>query len=268
MNASSNAEPVTAALLVIGDEILSGRTKDKNIGTIADFCTELGIELKEVRVISDETDDIVDELNALRARYTHVFTTGGIGPTHDDITADAVALAFGVELPVNDEARTIIEVRARQMGFTVSEATLRMARIPVGGTLIANPVSGAPGFKIANVHVMAGVPKIMQAMLEEIAKSIKGGRKLFSRELVCGVGESVVADGLKTIQAAVPDVRIGSYPQMISNQREAGVTPIYAYIVLRAADAAPLDAACSKVQALLDGLHAERGIDLSKEKRE
>src|SRR6218665_996660 len=141
-------QAVTAALLVIGDEILSGRTKDVNIGATADFCTDLGIDLKEVRVVSDETDEIVEAVNALRARYTYVFTTGGIGPTHDDITADAIAKAFGVALPINAQARAMLETRGKQTGTDVNEARLRMARIPEGADLIVNSVSAAPGFRI------------------------------------------------------------------------------------------------------------------------
>lgn len=254
---------ITAAVLVIGDEILSGRTKDKNIGTIADFCTDIGIDLKEVRVISDDHAEIVDALNALRAKYTYVFTTGGIGPTHDDITADAVAAAFGVDLLVDPDVRAVMEERARERGYDINEGLLRMARIPQGGVPIPNKVSSAPGFRIGNVHVMAGVPKIMQAMLEEIAKTIKGGRKMVARELRCGVGESTVSEGLGVVQLAYPDVKIGSYPQLVNQKdRESGISPVYAYIVLRAHDAVRLDAASAEVQDLLDRLHAERNIIL------
>src|SRR5215217_4787159 len=151
-------DTVTAALIVIGDEILSGRTKDVNIGAVADFCTDLGIDLKEVRVVSDETDDIVDAVNALRARYTYVFTTGGIGPTHDDITADAIAKAFGVPIGIDERARAMMLERYKPEDL--NEARLRMARIPHGADLVDNPISRAPGFKIGNVIVMAGVPSI------------------------------------------------------------------------------------------------------------
>src|SRR5690606_18488089 len=174
------ADTVTAALIVIGDEILSGRTKDVNIGTTADFCTDLGIELSEVRVVSDLEEEIVSAINAVRARYTYVFTTGGIGPTHDDITADAVAKAFGVALPINPEARALLETRWKQTGTEVNEARLRMARIPEGAALIVNSVSAAPGFRIGNVHVMAGVPIIMRAMLEALVPVLKGGKKIMS----------------------------------------------------------------------------------------
>src|SRR5215217_5486701 len=153
-------DTVTAGLLVIGDEILSGRTKDVNIGATADFCTDLGIDLKEVRVVSDETDDIVDAVNALRVRYTYVFTTGGIGPTHDDITADAIAKSFGV--PIDHDPRAVAILKAHYDPGMLNEARMRMARIPQGASLIENPVSKAPGFRLENVFVMAGVPKIMQ----------------------------------------------------------------------------------------------------------
>jgi len=255
-------------MLVIGDEILSGRTKDRNIGTVAEFCTEMGIELREVRVVADEADDIVAAVDALRHRYTHVFSTGGIGPTHDDITAEAIARAFEVALPINDEAREIIETRLRKVNVEINPSVLRMARIPEGAALIANPVSGAPGFRMGNVYVMAGVPKIMQAMLNEIAKTMTGGRKMLSRELPCGVGESTVGPGLGEIQTEYPAVKIGSYPQMINPQRDPNVAPIYAYIALRSTNAALLDEATAKVAALIDRLHAEKGIILSEEPKQ
>src|SRR5687767_4759749 len=164
MNAPNHL--VTAAVLVIGDEILSGRTKDKNIGYIAEYLTAIGIDLKEVRVVPDEEDEIVAALNAMRRRYTYVFTTGGIGPTHDDITADCVAKAFGVPIDHDPRAVAILKERLGARGVELNEARLRMARIPQGADLVDNPVSGAPGFWIGNVIVMAGVPTIMQAMLD------------------------------------------------------------------------------------------------------
>lgn len=256
MNNPKPLAPVTAAMLIIGDEILSGRTKDKNIGTVADFCTDMGIELREARVVSDETDDIVDAINALRQRYTYVFTTGGIGPTHDDITADAVAKAFGVDLPINEDARRILEQQFKTVD--VSPGRLRMARIPAGASLIKNTVSGAPGFIIGNVHVMAGVPKIMAAMLEDLATRLVGGVKMMSRSIDCGVGESTVSAALGAIQDEFPDVKIGSYPQM-------GKLPVYTQLVLRASDEALLLAATAKVKAMVDAIHAEKGVKLPKE---
>src|SRR5262249_22449924 len=170
---------VTAAILVIGDEILSGRTKDKNIGYIAEYLTNIGIDLKEVRVVPDEEKEIVDGLNALRHRYTYVFTTGGIGPTHDDITADSVAKAFGIPIGVDPRARAIMEESYKVRGIEMNEARLRMARMPVGSDLLkAN--QGPPGFKIGNVFVMAGVPSIMQVMLDSAAPMLKTGAKMLS----------------------------------------------------------------------------------------
>lgn len=253
---TADIDVVTASVLVIGDEILSGRTKDKNIGTIADFCTELGIELREVRVISDEAADIVDALNALRARYTYVFTTGGIGPTHDDITAEAVAEAFGVDLPINDEARDILEQRYGTVD--VSPERLRMARVPVGGQLIYNSVSGAPGFIIGNVHVMAGVPKVMEAMLEYLAPRLVGGKKMLSWSIDCGVGESTISAALGVIQDDYPEVKIGSYPQM-------GRQPFFTQLVVRSTDPDKLARASDAVRAAVEKLHAEKGVVLPKE---
>jgi len=250
------ARTVTAAALVIGDEILSGRTKDRNIGTIADFCTELGIELKQARIVSDEMDAIVAAVKEMSQAHTYLFTTGGIGPTHDDITADAVAAAFDVELPVNDEARRILEER---YGTTdVSPERLRMARIPVGATLIGNTVSGAPGFTIENVHVMAGVPKIMEAMLADLAGRLEGGRKVVSRAIDCGVGESTVAAGLNEIQQAYPDLRLGSYPQI-------GRLPVYTQLVVRGTDPDRVAEAADRVRLLVDELHKRKNVILTKD---
>src|SRR3954465_13332931 len=182
---------VTAALLVIGDEILSGRTKDKNIGHVADHLTAIGIQMKEVRVVPDEEPEIVVAVNVLRERYDYLFTTGGIGPTHDDITADCVAQAFGVELPEHPE---ILASMRERYGEEPNAARRRMARIPVGGSLVKNPVSGPPGFQIGNVFVMAGVPRIMQGMLEDIGWRLKGGAVVISRTVrVDGTGEGVLA---------------------------------------------------------------------------
>ena len=249
----STQESITAALIVIGDEILSGRTKDVNIGATAEFCTDLGIELKEVRVVSDETDDIVDAINALRARYTYVFTTGGIGPTHDDITADAVAKAFGVDLPINPQARAMLEARWKETGTEVNEARLRMARIPVGADLIVNSVSAAPGFRIGNVHVMAGVPIIMRAMLEALTPTLKGGKKVQSVTIKAAVGEGTVGGPLGALQEQYPDVKMGSYPQMGNKQ-------VMTELVLRSSDEARLHEAAAKVQAMVDAAHAKAGL--------
>jgi molybdenum cofactor synthesis domain-containing protein len=244
---------VTAGMIVIGDEILSGRTKDVNIGAVADFCTDLGIELTEVRVVSDEMDAIVEAVNALRARYTYVFTSGGIGPTHDDITADAIARAFGVALPINAQARAMLETRWQQTGTEVNEARLRMARIPEGADLIVNSVSAAPGFRIGNVHVMAGVPVIMRAMLEALAPTLKGGRKVMSVAIKAAVGEGTLGGPLGALQEQYPDVKMGSYPQM-------GRDRVMTELVLRSADAERLEEAAAQVRAMVAAAHEKAGI--------
>lgn len=203
-------DTVTAALILIGDEILSGRTKDKNLGYIADALTGLAIELREVRVVADIEADIVDAINAVRARYDYVFTTGGIGPTHDDITADSVAKAFGVGIDYHPDA--VAMLRERYGDAEINEARMRMARIPDGGELIPNSVSWAPGFKVDNVFVMAGVPKIMQSMLDVVAPKLERGKPLLSETVPAYVGEGDLAAGLARAQDAWPDVAIGSYP--------------------------------------------------------
>jgi molybdenum cofactor synthesis domain-containing protein len=208
--APEEADVVNAAILVIGDEILSGRTKDKNIGYIAEYLTNLGVDLREVRVVPDVEDEIVDALNAMRSRYDYVFTTGGIGPTHDDITADSVAKAFGVGIDYNDQAVELL--RTRFGGGYLNEARMRMARIPHGADLILNKVSAAPGFRIGNVHVMAGVPSIMQAMLDEIAPTLKTGVKMESETIRADAREGDVGTALGEVAKAHPEVTIGSYP--------------------------------------------------------
>src|SRR5215467_4334438 len=180
-NSPTAAEHVTAALLVIGDEILSGRTKDRNIGYIAEYLTAIGIDLREVRVVADDEAAIVEALNALRGRYTYVFTTGGIGPTHDDITADCVAKAFGVPIDYDPRAVAIMKERFAAMGTQMNEARMRMTRIPAGAELVLNKVSAAPGFWIGNVIVMAGVPSIMQAMLDYVAPRLATGARMLSQ---------------------------------------------------------------------------------------
>ena len=201
---------VTAGVIVIGDEILSGRTKDANIAYIAAYLTEIGIRLKEVRIVADEEDEIVGAVNALRAAYTYVFTTGGIGPTHDDITADSVAKAFGVPIDVDEHAVALMRQRFDPSRLT--EARLRMARIPEGAELVDNPVSMAPGFMLENVVVMAGVPRIMQVMLDAVTPRLRKGRKMLSRTVRVDQPEGDVAPGLRRVQDAFPDVQMGSYP--------------------------------------------------------
>ena len=201
---------VTAALLVIADEILSGRTKDKNIGFIADHCTLIGIRLKEVRIVGDSEGAIVEALNDLRPKYTYVFTTGGIGPTHDDITADAIARAFGVSINVDPRAVAMLLERYTEKDLT--PARLRMARIPSGASLVANSVSKAPGFMIENVIVMAGVPQIMQAMTLEVTPRLRSGAKMLSETVRVDAPEGEIAGPLGESQAAFPQVAMGSYP--------------------------------------------------------
>ena len=249
----SSNEPVTAGLLVIGDEILSGRTKDVNIAATAEFCTDLGIELTEVRVVADVEAAIIEAVQALSERYTYVFTTGGIGPTHDDFTAEAVAKAFGVALPINTEARAMLESRWKSTGTEVTEARLRMARIPEGATLIVNSVSAAPGFRIKNVHVMAGVPVIMRAMLEAVAPTLKGGRKVHSVAIRCGVGEGAIGGPFGRLQEEFPDVKMGSYPRMGQNY-------VMTELVLRSADEGRLAEAAAKVREMVRQAHIKAGL--------
>ena len=236
---------VTAAILVIGDEILSGRTKDKNIGYIAEYLTNIGIDLKEVRVVPDEEEEIVAALNALRGRYTYVFTTGGIGPTHDDITADCVAKAFGVTIDVDPRARKLMEERFAARGVEMNEARLRMARIPAGAELVENKQSGAPGFWIGNVIVMAGVPSIMQAMLDAAAPSLHTGVKMLSETIKGDVREGDIGTELGEIAKLHPNVSIGSYP--FFDDKSGPNTNL----VIRSRDAGHLAAARADVEAML-----------------
>lgn len=247
--------PPTAAVLIIGDEILSGRTKDKNLGYIADWLAALGIDLKEARIVADVEEDIVAALNALRSRYDYIFTTGGIGPTHDDITADSVARAFGVPIDFHPEAVTILRNYFAEVGREANEARMRMARTPVGAELIHNEVSKAPGFHIGNVFVMAGVPRIMQAMLDTIGPQLRRGAPVQSRSVMIEAGEGDIAIPLKDIQARYPEVIIGSYPKELPGSRFA------ADIVLRSRDEDTLEKAAAEVEALrqrLDGGEAPR----------
>jgi molybdenum cofactor synthesis domain-containing protein len=203
-------EEVTAALLVIGDEILSGRTKDRNIGVVADHCTQIGIRLKEVRIVPDDEDAIRAAVTELKRAYDYVFTTGGIGPTHDDITADSIARTFGV--PIAVDKRAVALLRERYADADLTPARLRMARIPEGAELIDNPVSKAPGFQIGNVIVMAGVPAIMQAMLQAVTPRLKTGAKMLSDSIRVLAPEGQIATPLAACQRAFPDVSMGSYP--------------------------------------------------------
>src|ERR1700720_160816 len=204
--ANMSAPKAVAALLVVGDKVLSGRTKDKNIGYIAEYLTALGVDLREVRVVGNEETAIVDALNALRHRYTYVFTTGGIGPAHDDITSDCVARAFGVPIDIDPRALAILHEWLNATGSEMSEARMRMTRIPNGADLVLNEVSGAPGFWIGNVIVMAGVPSIMQAMLDEVASKFKTGIRMLSESVRANARESDIGTQLDEIAKANPGV--------------------------------------------------------------
>ena len=203
---------VSAAALIIGSEILSGRTRDQNLSFLGEKLDEIGIRLKEARVVPDDADDIVGALDALRARYDYVFTTGGIGPTHDDITADSVARAFGVGIGYHPEVYAMLKAHFESMGLEANEARMRMARIPDGAQPLDNELSLAPGFQIENVFVLAGVPIIARKMFEGARKRLSGGVPLRSRAIRILVGEGAVAAELGAIQAAFPDIDIGSYP--------------------------------------------------------
>ena len=245
-NSPASKEVVTAALLVIGGKILSGRTKDQNIGYIAEYLTAVGIGLKEVRVVGDEERAIVDALNALRHRCTYVFTTGGIGPTHGDITTGCVAKAFGVPIDADPRALAILHEWVKTTGAEMNEARLRMTRIPRGADLILNKVSGAPGFWIGNVIVMAGVPSIMQAMLDEVAPKLKIGVRMLSETVRADAREGDIGMQLGEIAEANPEVAIGSYP-FFDPQHGPNTN-----VVLRARDAQKLALAKRAVEEMLE----------------
>jgi molybdenum cofactor synthesis domain-containing protein len=235
---------VTAAMVVIGDEILSGRTRDQNIGHLADVMTAVGIDLKEVRIVPDEEAEIVAAVNALRRRFTYVFTTGGIGPTHDDITADAVSKAFDVPCEYDPRAYRLLEETYAERGIEFTEARKRMARMPRGAAHIDNPVSLAPGFRIGNVHVMAGVPAIFQAMLDNVLPTLETGTKLLSATVPCPHGEGTIGDRLAQIQKNHPDTIIGSYPKYLDGS-------YWTELVVRARSQEALDGAKKAIEAML-----------------
>ena len=233
----------TAAMLTIGDEILSGRTRDANMPHLAEALAAKGIPLREARVVPDVAEEIVAAVNALRARYTHVFTSGGIGPTHDDITADCVAAAFGVGIDVRADARAILATNYANPEVDLNEARLRMARIPDGASLIDNPVSKAPGFTLGNVHVMAGVPKVFQAMVAGLLPTLADGLPVLSDTIRIDQPEGRIAGPLGAVAAAHPGVSIGCYP--FENAGRYG-----ANIVARSTDAQALDAAMAALRAM------------------
>ncbi len=236
----------TAAMLVIGDEILSGRTRDANMYHLAGKLTEAGFDLKEVRVVSDDADAIVAAVQALSAGYDQVFTSGGIGPTHDDITADAVAAAFDTPIDVRADARAILQARYDRNGMEMNEARLRMARIPDGADLIDNPVSGAPGFTLRNVHVMAGVPSIFTAMVESVVPTLTGGAPMLSRTVRVTRPEGDIAEPLGAMAKDYPGLSFGSYPFIRDGTHGSN-------IVVRGQDAAELDKVADALVAALDG---------------
>ncbi|MFU8776309.1 MAG: competence/damage-inducible protein A [Roseovarius sp.] len=233
----------TAAMLVIGDEILSGRTRDANMYYLAGEVTKVGIDLKEVRVVSDDPAAIVAAVRALSAAYDHVFTSGGIGPTHDDITAENVAAAFDRPISVREDARAILAAHYDARGQELNAARLRMARIPDGASLIDNPISAAPGFTIENVHVMAGVPSIFQAMLASVLPTLTGGAPILSQTLEIRRGEGDIAGPLADLAGRYPDLSIGSYPFIRDGCYGA-------QIVMRGQDGARLDAAMAELAGM------------------
>ncbi|GAA6193368.1 molybdopterin-binding protein [Phaeobacter sp. NW0010-22] len=235
----------TAAMLVIGDEILSGRTRDANMYFLAGELTKQGIDLKEVRVVSDDPVAIVTAVQALAKAHDQVFTSGGIGPTHDDITADCIARAFGVHIDVRADARALLQAHYDKTGLELNEARLRMARIPDGASLIDNPVSTAPGFTIENVHVMAGVPNIFQAMVASVLPTLTGGAPLLSQTLRVNRGEGEIAETLTAAAQAFEDLSIGCYPFQVNGAFGANV-------VVRGTDGARVDAAVTQLAKDLD----------------
>jgi molybdenum cofactor synthesis domain-containing protein len=239
---------VTAAMLAIGDELLSGRTRDRNIGHLAAMLTIAGIELKEVRIVGDEASAIVQAINALRSRYDLVFTSGGIGPTHDDITADAVAQAFGVPIDHDPRAMKILSAHYEERSLEFTVARQRMARLPQGAELIVNPVSKAPGFSIGNVHVMAGVPSIFEAMLDGLLPRLPAGAPVLSRAVDSRYPEGKIGTALGEIQKRHPLTAIGSYP------RFDGAASYSTQIVVRSRDKAAIEAAVADVESMLDAM--------------
>ncbi len=236
----------TAAMLVIGDEILSGRTRDSNLHYLAGELTHRGIDLKEARLVPDHHEAIVAAVDDLRVTYDHLFTSGGIGPTHDDITAEAVAAAFGAKIGIRDDARALLAAHYERSGLEFNAARQRMARIPEGASLIENPISAAPGFTLGNVHVMAGVPDIFRAMLASLLPTLTGGAPLLSQSLRIDRGEGEIAGPLGRLAAEFADLSFGSYPFVQGGAYGANV-------VVRGTDPARLDAAMARLAALFPG---------------
>mgnify|MGYP005812620947 CR=1 FL=1 len=241
---------VTACVVLIGDEILSGRTRDANLAYIANHLNRIGIQVREARVIPDIEETIVAVVNEVRARHDYVFTTGGIGPTHDDITADAIARAFGVGIGPDPRAIAILEAHYKSTGGEFTEARKRMARIPLGAELIENPVSKAPGFQMGNVFVMAGVPMVMQTMLDSLTGRLEGGATMLSRTVSGQIGEGTIAEALGAIQKRHPDVVIGSYPYY--RGKVFGTS-----LVMRGTDAALLEEVAGEIAAMIRSFGVE-----------
>ena len=245
MTEASEEKIVTAAVLIIGNEILSGRTQDQNLAYLATGLNSVGVTLREARVIPDITEVIVATVNELRRQYDYLFTTGGIGPTHDDITSECVAKAFGVPWTLHPEAHQIF--LSHYKPGELNEARLRMAHTPEGASLIINPVSRAPGFRMGNVFVMAGIPRVMQAMFDAVKHDLRGGRPMLARTVSCHLPEGIIAKGLGEIQNRYADLDIGSYP--FYRRGEFGTS-----LVLRGRDAVQLAAGTEEVIALVKGL--------------
>ncbi len=252
----SDAEPavVTACVLIIGNEILSGRTQDANLAFLARGLNEIGIRLREARVIADDAEAIITALNAVRRTFDYVFTTGGIGPTHDDITAQSVADAFGVPLILHPEAKRLLETHY-PWGH-LNEARLRMAMVPDGAVLLPNPISRAPGFQIENVLVLPGVPSIMQGIFEQLKYRLRGGEKVLSRSVSCHLAEGTLARDLGALQSRYPDLEIGSYPYF--RRGDFGVT-----LVVRGTDSARLAEAMDELNGLIRALGGDPQEGLS-----
>jgi molybdenum cofactor synthesis domain-containing protein len=247
----TSVRPATAAMLAIGDEILSGRTKDKNIGQLADVLTVAGIDLREVRIVADDIEAIAEALNALRGRYDFVFTSGGIGPTHDDVTADAVGRAFGLAVTPHPEAMVLLARHYEGRNLPFTEARQRMARTPEGASLVENTVSVAPGFRVENVFVLAGVPSVFTAMLGAVIGELPQGPAVLSRSILSTFGEGDIGGPLGDIQKRHPGTAIGSYPKFNG-------THYSTELIVRSRDGEALDAAASEIEAMLEDLRAER----------
>ncbi len=253
------ASIVTAAVILIGDELLSGRTQDTNLRTVAEFLAPLGVEIREARMIPDVHATIVATVNELRARHNYLFTTGGIGPTHDDITADAIAVAFGRSIDVREDALALMRPWYEARGQELNEGRLRMARIPDGADLIANPVSVAPGFQLGNVFVMAGVPSVMRAMLQDVGLRITGGLVVHSRTVrAAGVREGDLAGPLGELAKATPEASLGSYPFMRLKGAEAEYG---SNLVARSRDGLAVDRCVTALADIVRSLGGEPVID-------